>query len=56
VVVYLSDCNEVSFKRLVVESEGGYLRPINPIWPDKVIPLANKVRILGVIAGRYADK
>jgi SOS-response transcriptional repressor LexA len=56
VVVFLSDGHDVLFRRLVVEGARGYLRPLNPIWPDPVIPLANTARILGVVVGKYADK
>ena len=56
VVVRLLDRNEVTFKRLVVESELRYLKPLNPNWPDKFIHIPADARIVGVVVGKYADK
>ena len=56
VVVRLGDRNEVTFKRLVVESERRYLKPLNPNWPDKFINIPADARIVGVVVGKYTDK
>jgi SOS-response transcriptional repressor LexA len=54
VVIRLGD--QVAFKRLVVESERRYLKPLNPNWPDKFIEIPADARILGVVVGKYTDK
>ncbi len=56
VVVRLGDRNEVTFKRLVVESERRYLKPLNPNWPDEFMNIPADARIVGVVVGKYADK
>jgi SOS-response transcriptional repressor LexA len=56
VVVRLVDRNETTFRRLVVESELRYLKPLNPNWPDKYIHIPADARIVGVVVGKYADK
>ena len=56
VVVRLVDRNEAAFRRLVVESELRYLKPLNPNWPDKFTHIPDDARIVGVVVGKYADK
>jgi SOS-response transcriptional repressor LexA len=56
VVVRLGGQNDVAFKRLVVESERRYLKPLNPNWPDKFLEIPNNARIIGVVVGKYTDK
>ncbi|MFL6603985.1 MAG: LexA family protein [Steroidobacteraceae bacterium] len=56
VVVRLGHRNEVTFKRLVVENKGRYLRPLNPNWPDKFTNIAADARMVGVVVGKYTDK
>ncbi len=53
--VRLGERNEVTFKRLVVEGERRYLKPLNQNWPDKFISLPSDARIVGVVVGRYTD-
>ncbi len=55
VIVRLGEHNEVTFKRLIVEGERRYLRPLNNLWPDKLISLPADARIVGVVVGRYTD-
>jgi SOS-response transcriptional repressor LexA len=55
VVVRLAERNEVTFKRLIVEGEGLYLKPLNQNWPDKFTRLPADARIIGVVVGRYRD-
>jgi SOS-response transcriptional repressor LexA len=55
VVVRLPDRDEVTFKRLVIEDERRYLRPLNPGWPEKIIEVPGDARIVGVVIGRYTE-
>jgi len=55
VLVRLGEQNEVIFKRLVVEGERRYLKPLNQNWPDKFITMPTDARIVGVVVGRYTD-
>jgi len=55
VIVRMGDRNEVTFKRLIVEGERRYLRPLNQLWPDKLTSVPNDARIIGVVVGRYTD-
>ena len=55
VVVRLGERNEVTFKRLVVEGERRYLKPLNQNWPDKFVSMPTDARIVGVVVGRYTD-
>jgi len=58
VVVQLDDCNEVVFKRLVVEGKHKYLKPANPHWPHKIIDVSvyPDARIIGVVVGKWVEK
>jgi SOS-response transcriptional repressor LexA len=53
VVVKLVDEQEATFKNLVVEGNKMWLRPLNPDWPEQVIPLEESARIVGVVIGKY---
>jgi SOS-response transcriptional repressor LexA len=55
VIVRLGERNEVTFKRLVIEGERRYLKPLNQLWPDKFINMPTDARIVGVVVGRYTD-
>lgn len=55
VVVRLAQGYEVVFKRIVVEGDGRYLKPLNPNWPGMFTRMPNDARIIGVVVGRYAD-
>jgi SOS-response transcriptional repressor LexA len=55
VIVRLGERHEVTFKRLVVEGERRYLKPLNQNWPDKFINMPTDARIVGVVVGRYTD-
>src|SRR4051812_9054554 len=48
VVVRLGERNEVTFKRLVVEGERRYLKPLNQYWPDRFLSMPTDARIVGV--------
>ena len=54
VVVRREDKNEVTFKRLVVEGERRYLKPLNPDWTEKkIIEVSADARIVGVVIGTF---
>ena len=55
VVIRLGERNEMILKRLVVEGERRFLKPLNPNWPDKFINLPTDARFVGVVVGRYTD-
>ena len=54
VVARLDDENEATFKQLIIEGSGKYLKPLNPNWPDQIIPINGNCTIVGVVvfAGR----
>jgi SOS-response transcriptional repressor LexA len=58
VVVRLDERNEVVFKRLVIEGELRYLKPVNPNWPHKITEVSNYpgARIIGVVIGKWVQK
>jgi SOS-response transcriptional repressor LexA len=58
VVARFDNCNEVVFKRLVVEGKLEYLKPANPNWPDKIIEISAYLgaRIIGVVIGKWVEK
>jgi len=47
--------NDMILKRLVVEGERRFLKPLNPNWPEKFINMPPDARIVGVVVGRYTD-
>lgn len=47
--------NEMILKRLVVEGERRFLKPLNKDWPDKFINVPPDARVVGVVVGRYSD-
>jgi SOS-response transcriptional repressor LexA len=55
VIAHLINRNAIAFKRLVVESDRLYLKPLNPNWPDKFISITTDDRIIGVVVGKYTD-
>lgn len=55
VIAHLIERNAIAFKRLVVESDRLYLKPLNPNWPDKFISITTDDRIIGVVVGKYTD-
>ncbi|QMV54147.1 LexA family protein [Ewingella americana] len=46
VIAKLSDSNEATFKRLVIDAGQRYLKGLNPQWP--LIPINGNCRIIGV--------
>jgi SOS-response transcriptional repressor LexA len=53
VVVRLDDENQATFKQLVVEDGRKYLRPLNPDWQPRMIPINGNATICGVAVGKW---
>lgn len=53
VVVRLDDENQATFKQLVVEDGRKYLRPLNPDWQPRMIPINGNATICGVAIGKW---
>lgn len=49
VIVRLDDRNEATFKKLHIEGTEKYLVPLNPNWPEKIIPINGNATICGVV-------
>jgi len=47
VVAKLTDANEATFKKLVIDAGKTYLKPLNPQYP--LIPINGNCRIIGVV-------
>lgn len=56
VVVRLDNQNEATFKQLIREGDKRYLKPLNPDWPEKIIPVSADSTICGVVIGKWVDK
>lgn len=46
VIAKLSDSNEATFKKLVIDGGQKYLKGLNPHWP--LVPINGNCRIIGV--------
>lgn len=55
VIAYLEDEKETTFKQLIIEGNRRFLKALNPIWPDPMIPIGCTVRIVGKVIGRYGS-
>lgn len=53
VIVKLTDDQEATFKRLVIEGAKMWIEPLNPDWPEKAIKLDESARIVGVVIGKW---
>jgi SOS-response transcriptional repressor LexA len=53
VVVKLTDDQEATFKRLVIDGSKMWIEPLNPDWPEKAIKLEESARIVGVVIGKW---
>ncbi|MCS6237112.1 helix-turn-helix domain-containing protein [Shewanella baltica] len=49
VVARLNEQNEATFKQLVIEGSQKFLKPLNPNWPDQLIPINGNCTIVGVV-------
>lgn len=45
--------SEATFKALIVESDGYYLKPLNPNWKEQVIPLRDDCVLVGKYVGSF---
>lgn len=55
VIVACDGETEATFKKLIVESNGMYLEPLNPKWHEKIIPLREGCKLVGKVTGLYRD-
>ena len=55
VIVACDGETEATFKRLILESNGMYLEPLNPKWHEKIIPLREGCKLVGKVVGLYRD-
>lgn len=55
VIVACDGETEATFKKLIVESNGMYLEPLNPKWLEKIIPLREGCKLVGKVVGLYRD-
>jgi len=49
VVVRIDGNMEATFKKLVIEGEQKYLRPLNPAWPEQIIRINGNATICGIV-------
>ncbi|WP_151959564.1 LexA family protein [Acinetobacter bereziniae] len=55
VIVACDDETEATFKKLIVESNGMYLEPLNPKWLEKIMELREGCKLVGKVVGLYRD-
>ncbi|EPJ3733254.1 TPA: helix-turn-helix domain-containing protein, partial [Acinetobacter baumannii] len=51
VIVSCNGENEATFKKLIVESNGMYLEPLNPKWHEKIMELKEGCNLVGKVVG-----
>lgn len=56
VVVRLEGEKQATFKQLIIEGGKKYLKPLNPSWPDKIIPINGNATICGVVIGKWVEE
>ncbi|MCX4026623.1 helix-turn-helix domain-containing protein [Endozoicomonas sp. SM1973] len=49
IVARLDESNEATFKQLIIEDGHHFLKPLNPDWPDKIIPMKGTCSIVGKV-------
>lgn len=55
-VIMACDGDEkATFKELVVEDGNYYLRPLNPNWQPRLMPVNEHCRLVGKVVGRFND-
>lgn len=52
-MVVVSCDGEATFKALIVESNGYYLKPLNPNWSEQIIPLKENCTLIGKYVGSF---
>ncbi|WP_288404604.1 S24 family peptidase [uncultured Acinetobacter sp.] len=55
VIVACDGETEATFKKLIVESNGMYLEPLNPKWHEKIMELREGCKLVGKVVGLYRD-
>ncbi|ENW05266.1 LexA family protein [Acinetobacter beijerinckii] len=55
VIVACDEETEATFKKLIVESNGMYLEPLNPKWLEKIMELREGCKLVGKVVGLYRD-
>lgn len=55
VIVVCDNEVEATFKKLIVESNGMVLKPLNPDWHEKMMDLKEGCRLVGKVVGLYRD-
>lgn len=55
VIVACEGESEATFKKLIVESNGMYLEPLNPKWLEKIMELREGCKLIGKVVGLYRD-
>lgn len=55
VIVACDGETEATFKKLIVETNGMYLEPLNPKWLGKIMELREGCKLVGKVVGLYRD-
>lgn len=55
VIVSCEGQSKATFKKLIIETNGLYLEPLNPDWPERMILLTDDCRLVGKVVGLYRD-
>lgn len=55
VIVACEGEHEATFKKLIIESNGKYLEPLNPKWHEKIMKLHEGCKLIGKVVGLYRD-
>lgn len=55
VIVSCEGDAEATFKKLIIESNGKYLEPLNPKWHERVMDLHEGCKLVGKVVGLYRD-
>lgn len=55
VIVACEQETEATFKKLIVESNGMFLEPLNPKWHEKIIKLRKECKLIGKVIGLYRN-
>lgn len=55
VIVSCEGEKEATFKKLVIETDGMYLEPLNPKWREKIMYLHEGCKLVGKVVGLYRE-
>ena len=57
VVARLNDEEKATFKQLLIEPDGTHLlQALNPAWPNRITPMPENSRIVGVVIGKWTPE